>query len=183
METHYRPEDEVTQYYAGTFTTSHQSPLAGHYTGTYYDSSSLVAVGAPYGMSLETLNAPTPGLMPSPIWSSIPEEDLSFQELLSPPGLQSASLPLAKITRSVQKKSTTRRRILSDEKRQAIRIYHEENKTAQHSKIAGNIRALHSSDLFCRRNMLTGILQQHCSEWKEGTPRSILLNNLYQDFH
>lgn len=130
METHYRPESDIPQYYAGAFTTSHQSPLAEHYTGAYHGSSSLVTVGAPYRMPLESFYGLTSGLMPSPIWSSIPEEDLSFQELFSPPGLQSASLPLAKIIPSVQKRSIARHRVLTNEERQATCIHHEENKTA-----------------------------------------------------
>ena len=145
MEAHFGPEDEVTDYYACEFTTSQQLPLVGNYNGTYYDSSSRATIGTPDGMfSEEPSYFPTPGLMLAPIWSSI-SEDLPSQELLSQPGLQLASLPLTKIKYPVQKKkNASRRRILTDGERQQIRLYHEENETATHLEIAGNIRALHS---------------------------------------
>jgi hypothetical protein len=143
-ESHHAPEGEFPHspwVELGAFTSPQHSPPMPEYTGFDYGPPSLMAVDAPYNMSIPPPYASMPLPMPSHSWPSMLTTQSPFHENGLPPAPVPTSVSPSAPT-PIRKSSTggsTPRRTLTDEDRRNMCLYHEENKTAKQTDIGGKI--------------------------------------------
>ncbi|KAJ5586980.1 uncharacterized protein N7459_002745 [Penicillium hispanicum] len=140
-EAHQGPDGEFAHspwVEMGAFTSPQHSPPVPEYSGFDYGPSSLMAVDAPYGISIPPPYVSMPLPMPSHSWPSMLTTQSPFHEAGLPPAPIPTSVSPSAPTPPTRKTSTggsTPRRTLTDEDRRQMCLYHEENKTAKQTDI------------------------------------------------
>lgn len=150
-ETHQTTESEFAHspwVELSAFTSPEHSPPVQEYSGFDYGPSSLMAVDSSYGMSIPPPYVSMPLPMSSHSWPSMLTTQSPYHETSLPPAHVQTPVSPAPPARKISTGGAAPRRMLTDEDRRRMCLYHERNRTAKQTDIGGETAA--SSVWNCR---------------------------------